>query len=215
MYFLVGGVGQNERWKKLQENMIEPPMTERPRCPWLNLKNERYVQYHDEEWGRPVHDDPRLFEMLTLEGAQAGLSWETVLNKRDCYRRVFRNFDPVIVAQFGEKEVQKLLKEKGIIRHRLKIESTVSNAKSFMKIQDEWGSFDAYLWSYTDLRVLYSDFQTMSDYPTQTELSATISKDLKKRGFRFVGPTIIYAYMQAAGLCQDHSRECYLHRERF
>ncbi|MDF1663565.1 MAG: DNA-3-methyladenine glycosylase I [Planctomycetota bacterium] len=190
-------------------------MKTRKRCPWLNLKNEVYVRYHDEEWGRPVHDDSKLFEMLTLEGAQAGLSWETVLKKRDCYREVFLSFDPRKVAGFTDSKIEELMKEKGIIRHRLKIESTVSNAKCFLKIQEEFGSFNAYFWSYTESKVLYSDIQTSSDYPTQTSLSAKISKDLKKRGFRFVGPTIIYAYMQATGLCQDHSRDCYLYREQF
>lgn len=181
------------------------------RCPWLNTKNQIYVHYHDHEWGRPIHDDILHFEMITLEGAQAGLSWETILNKRDHYRKVFVGFDPQKVSRFSEKRIEKLLRDPGIVRNRLKIESTVSNAKAFLKIQKEFGSFDKYIWKFVDGKPIKNNFKETKDYPSKTALSDHISKDLKKRGFRFVGSTIIYAYLQAAGLIQDHSKECFLH----
>lgn len=179
------------------------------RCPWLNLKNPQYVEYHDREWGRPVHDDHKHFEMITLEGAQAGLSWETVLKKRERYREVFKNFDPVKVSKFSIAKVEKLMLDPGIIRNRLKIESTITNAKAFIKIQKEFGTFDKYIWNLVGAKTINS-FETLEDYPTKTPTSDKISKDLKKRGFRFVGSTIIYAYMQACGMVQDHSKDCYL-----
>ena len=185
-------------------------MPRRKRCPWLKLKNKSYVKYHDEEWGRPVTDDHKHFELITLEGAQAGLSWETILNKRENYRTLFSNFDPVQVASFSKAKIEKLLTNPGIVRNRLKVNSTISNAKAFLKVQSEFGSFNDYIWSFTDSKVIYNDFETLSDYPSETALSRKISKDLKKRGFRFVGPTIIYAYMQATGICQDHSKSCFL-----
>jgi DNA-3-methyladenine glycosylase I len=185
------------------------------RCPWVNLKNPLYVSYHDKEWGRPVHDDRTHFEILTLEGAQAGLSWETVLKKRDHYRKVFFAFDPQKVAKMSTAKVEKLLLDPGIIRNRLKVQSTVSNAKAFLKIQREFGTFDHYIWSFVDGRPLQTQYKTLSDYPSKTTVSDQISKDLKNRGFRFVGSTIVYAYMQAAGLTQDHSPECELYRKRF
>ena len=182
----------------------------KPRCLWLNLKNPLYVEYHDREWGRPVHDDTKHFEMITLEGAQAGLSWETVLNKREHYRKVFHGFDPVKVSRITPAKVEKLLKDPGIIRNRLKVESTVTNAKAFLKIQKEHGSFDKYIWGFVSGRPIKNAFRSMKDYPSKTDVSDAISKDLKKRGFRFVGSTIIYAYMQAAGLVQDHGVQCHL-----
>lgn len=185
------------------------------RCPWLKLTNEMYVRYHDEEWGRPVHDDHKHFEMITLEGAQAGLSWETVLKKRENYRKLFCEFDPHKVARFNKRKIESLLKNEGIIRNRLKVESTVSNAKAFIAIQKEFGSFDKYIWSFVDSKPLFSRFKELSDYPSKTEVSDIISKDLKKRSFRFVGSTIIYAYMQAAGLTQDHARGCFLYGKKF
>ncbi len=185
-------------------------MKEKKRCAWVNLKNLAYVDYHDREWGRPVHEDRLHFEMITLEGAQAGLSWETVLGKRERYREVFFNFDPKKVAKISEKKVNQLLKDPGIIRNRLKVESTVSNAKAFLATQREFGSFDEFIWSYVNGKPVTSNFKTLKDYPSSTELSNEISKDLKKKGFRFVGPTIIYAYLQAAGLVNDHSADCYL-----
>ncbi|EPZ49353.1 methyladenine glycosylase [Bacteriovorax sp. BAL6_X] len=184
------------------------------RCAWLKLSNKQYVDYHDKEWGRPVHDDRTLFEFLILEGAQAGLSWETVLNKRDHYRKVFYNFDVKKVSKITPAKIEKLLLDPGIIRNRLKVESTVSNAKYFIEIQKEFGSFDKYIWSFTNGKTIYNTFATLKDYPSKTELSDKISKDLKKRGFRFVGSTIIYAFLQACGIVQDHSPNCYLHGKK-
>ena len=178
------------------------------RCSWLNLNNEKYIKYHDNEWGRPVHDDQKHFEMITLEGAQAGLSWETILNKRERYRVVFKDFDPAKVAKFTKKDVAKLMLDPGIVRNRLKIESTISNAKAFIEVQEEFGSFDKYIWAYVGKPIINS-FQG-KELPSKTDISEKISKDLKKRGFRFVGSTIIYAYMQAIGMVQDHSKDCYL-----
>lgn len=180
------------------------------RCVWLKEGNELYVEYHDNEWGRPVHDDNKHFEMISLEGAQAGLSWETILKKRKRYQEVFSGFDPKKVARFSQSKIEKLLLDAGIVRNRLKVESTVSNAKEFLKIQKEFGSFDKYIWAFVEGKPIINKFKKLSDYPSKTELSDKISKDLKKRGFRFVGSTIIYAYMQAAGLVQDHSVGCYL-----
>lgn len=185
------------------------------RCPWAKATNPLYVQYHDKEWGRPVHNDIRHFEMITLEGAQAGLSWETVLNKRQRYRKVFCQFNPVRVAQFTKKDIRMLLKDKGIIRNRLKIESTISNAKAFLEIQEQFGSFDKYIWNFVGGHPLHTSFTALSDYKSRTNISDQISKDLKKRGFRFVGSTIIYAYMQAIGMTQDHSTECFLYQKKF
>ena len=180
------------------------------RCPWLNLKNPTYVEYHDREWGRPVHDDHIHFEFLILEGAQAGLSWETVLNKREHYRKAFANFDPEKVARFSDKKIESLLQNPGIIRNRLKVKSAVTNAQAFLKVQKEFGSFDKYFWGFLEKGTIYNFFKTNKDYPARTELSDRISTDLKKRGFKFVGSTIVYAHLQAAGLVQDHSADCYL-----
>lgn len=179
------------------------------RCGWVNLKNPLYIEYHDKEWGRPVHDDVRHFEMITLEGAQAGLSWETVLKKRERYREVFAGFDPKKVARFTAQKVERLLLDPGIIRNRLKVESTISNAKAFIKIQNELGSFDKYVWQFVGGQSAINQFRSLKDYPTSTTESDLLSKDLKKRGFRFVGTTIIYAYMQAIGLVDDHLMSCY------
>ncbi len=180
------------------------------RCPWLNLNNPLYVEYHDREWGRPVHEDTKHFEMITLEGAQAGLSWETVLNKRQNYRKAFYGFDPLKVSRITDQRVENLLKDPGIIRNRLKVQSTVSNARAFLKIQKEFGSFDKYIWGFVKNTTIQNSFKSMKEYPSKTNMSDVISKDLKKRGFRFVGSTIVYAYMQAAGLVQDHGAQCYL-----
>ncbi len=184
------------------------------RCPWLKLSNKQYVDYHDKEWGRPIHDDRTLFEFLILEGAQAGLSWETVLTKREHYRKVFHNFDVKKVSKITPSKIEKLLLDPGIIRNRLKVESTVSNAKYFIEVQKEFGSFDKYIWSFTNGKTIYNSFSGLKDYPSKTELSDAISKDLKKRGFRFVGSTIIYAFLQACGIVQDHSQSCYLHGKK-
>ena len=180
------------------------------RCPWLKLTNKRYVEYHDREWGRPLHDDKAHFELLNLECAQAGLSWETILNKRENYYRAFQGFDPEKVSRFSKLKVNHLLKNEGIIRNRLKIESIIHNAKVFLKVQEEFGSFDSYIWKFVNNKPLINAFKSLADYPATTKKSNLISKDLKKRGFKFTGSTIVYAYMQSAGLVQDHSYDCYL-----
>lgn len=164
--------------------------------------------YHDNEWGKPVHDDIKLFEFITLEGAQAGLSWATILKRRAEYQKSFANFDPKKVAKFDKSKITKLLKNEGIIRNKLKVESTVSNAKAFLEIQKEFGSFDKYIWSFVNYKPIINNPKSMSDIAAKTELSDKISKDLKKRGFRFVGSTIIYAYLQAVGIVNDHFKNC-------
>ena len=179
------------------------------RCEWATGESELMVAYHDEEWGVPSHDDVRLFEMLTLEGAQAGLSWSTILNKREGYRRAFAGFDPAVVARFGTKDVERLLDDPGIVRNRLKVESTIDNAARVLDVQESEGSLDAYLWSFVDGEPIVNRWRTLSELPAETELSKTISKDLKRRGFRFVGPTICYALMQSAGLVNDHEVACF------
>jgi len=168
------------------------------------------TRYHDEEWGRPVHDDRHLFEMLTLEGAQAGLSWSTILHKRASYRKAFSSFDPVKVSRFDARRRAALLKDAGIVRNRLKIESTVSNARAFLEVQKEFGSFDRYLWNFVAGIPVVTRRGPDERLPASTELSDRISKDLKKRGFRFVGSTIIYAFLQAVGVVNDHASECHL-----
>jgi DNA-3-methyladenine glycosylase I len=186
----------------------EPRLLKKVRCRWVPADDPDYIRYHDEEWGRPVHDDRLLFEMLILEGAQAGLSWSTILHKRASYQSAFARFDPQKVARFDARKKAALLKDPGIVRNRLKIDSTVSNARAFLDVQKEFGSFDKYLWSFVDGRPVLNDSGT---FPTRTELSDRISKDLKKRGFRFVGTTILYAYLQAVGVVNDHSADCFLH----
>lgn len=183
------------------------------RCPWVDLSKPDYVAYHDQEWGVPLHDDRRLFEFLILEGAQAGLSWYTILRKRENYRRAFADFDPAKVARFTEARIDKLLEDPGIVRNRLKVTSTVTNARSFLAVQRDFGSFDGYLWAFVEGRPLTSRLKKMSDYPASTALSDTISKDLKKRGFRFVGSTIVYAFLQATGVVNDHSVDCFRRRQ--
>jgi DNA-3-methyladenine glycosylase I len=185
-------------------------MAEKKRCPWASDGDAEMVRYHDEEWGRPTHDERHLFEMLTLEGAQAGLSWSTILHKRANYRRAFANFDPSKVARFDARRVAALMDDAGIVRNRLKIESTVSNAGAYLQVQQQFGSFDRYLWSFVDQRPIINRPRAGSKLPAHTPLSDRISKDLKKRGFRFVGTTIIYAYLQAVGVVNDHARECFL-----
>jgi DNA-3-methyladenine glycosylase I len=181
------------------------------RCKWPS--NPLSVIYHDEEWGVPVHDDRKLFEFLILEGAQAGLSWDTVLKKRDRYRRVFSNFDPKKVARFDRQKVKTLLQDPGIIRNRLKIDSTITNAKAFLQIQKEFGSFDAYIWKFVNNRPLQNNWKSHIGLPATTKESDAMSKDLKKRGFRFVGSTICYAFMQAVGMVNDHAVTCFRHRQ--
>lgn len=172
------------------------------------------ILYHDREWGRPVHDDRRLFEMLLLEGAQAGLTWDTVLRRREGYRRAFAGFDPVKVAQFDTKKQAALLRNPGIIRNRLKIDAAVGNARAFLAVQREFGSFDRYVWQFVGGRPMVNRRRRTADIPATSPESDALSKDLKKRGFRFVGSTIIYAYMQAVGLVNDHTVACFLSRRR-
>ena len=182
----------------------------RRRCAWA--KSEISIPYHDEEWGVPVHDDRKLFEMLILEGVQAGLSWETVLRKRARYREVFDNFDAKRVARYDKRRVRKLLADPGIIRNRLKIAATIQNAKAFLAVQQEFGSFDVYLWRFVDGRPL-KNARPGRRVPARTRESDALSKDLQKRGFKFVGSTICYAMMQAVGMANDHSVECFRHGE--
>jgi DNA-3-methyladenine glycosylase I len=180
------------------------------RCPWC-LGSEAYVRYHDEEWGVPVHDDRTLFEFLILEGAQAGLSWSTILNKRASYRRAFADFDANKVARFGARDVKRLLADAGIVRNRLKIDSTIDNAKAFLAVTREFGSFDAYIWQFVGGKPLQNRRGSMKEVPARTPEADAMSKDLKARGFRFVGPTICYAFMQAVGMVNDHLLSCFRH----
>lgn len=172
-----------------------------------------YKAYHDQEWGRPVHDDRKLFEMLILEGAQAGLSWITVLNKRAAYRAAFDGFDPAKVALYGDTKIEELLANKGIIRNRLKIQAAISNAKLFLEIVDQYGSFDRFIWAYVDNQPIVGHWEALKDIPVTTQLSDRISKDLKRRGFRFVGSTIIYSFMQAVGMVNDHLKCCCVYED--
>jgi DNA-3-methyladenine glycosylase I len=183
------------------------------RCDWVPLDNPLYVKYHDEEWGVPVHDDRLLFEFLILEGAQAGLSWLTILKKRDNYRKAFDFFDPQKVARYDEKKVAELLQNKGIIRNRLKINAAVTNARAFLDVRQEFGSFNSYIWNFMDGKPLVNRWKSLKEIPASTPLSDTISKDLKKRGFKFVGSTIIYAHMQATGMVNDHTVDCFRYTE--
>ena len=182
------------------------------RCVWAE-KTENEIIYHDQEWGVPVHDDRLLFEMLTLEGAQAGLSWSTILNKRAEYKKAFNNFQWEIIADYNEAKIQELLENKGIVRNKLKINSVISNAKSFINIRKEFGSFNNYIWSFTDGKVIQNNWRSVNDVPAKTELSDQISKELKKKGFKFTGSTICYAYLQAIGVVNDHTIDCFRHIE--
>jgi len=183
------------------------------RCAWAESGNELYLQYHDREWGVPVHEDRKQFEFLILEGAQAGLSWSTVLNKREGYRKAFARFDPVKVARFSEKKIETLIQDPSIIRNRLKITSAVSNARAFLAIQKEYGSFDTYIWAFVGGKPLQNRWNAMADVPATSPESEALSKDLKQRGFKFVGSTIMYAHLQAAGLVNDHLVSCFRYRE--
>jgi DNA-3-methyladenine glycosylase I len=181
------------------------------RCPWA--KNALNIPHHDEEWGVPLHDDQKLFELLILEGAQAGLSWDTVLQKRARYREVFDGFDTKKIARYDKKKVRELLADPGIIRNRLKIDSTISNARSFLKVQEEFGTFDAYIWRFVGGRPKQNAWKTHKQVPARTAESDAMSKDLKQRGFRFVGSTICYAFMQATGMVNDHVLSCFRYQE--
>jgi DNA-3-methyladenine glycosylase I len=183
-----------------------------PRCAWAGM-DPLYQAYHDQEWGVPVHDDRMLFEFLTLEGAQAGLSWITILRKRAAYRVAFADFDPELVARFDDAKVAALLANPGIVRNRLKVASTITNARAFLRIQEEFGSFAAYQWRFVDDTPLINAWGGITEIPASTPLSDAMSRDLKKRGFRFVGSTICYAHMQAVGMVNDHTVECFRWRE--
>ncbi|WP_366924855.1 DNA-3-methyladenine glycosylase I [Metallumcola ferriviriculae] len=182
------------------------------RCSWCG-DNELYLKYHDEEWGVPVHDDRTHFEFLVLESAQAGLSWVTILKKRDNYRSAYDNFDPVKVAAYDEKKVAELLSNSGIVRNRRKIEASINNANRFIEIQEEFGSFDKYIWSFVNNLSLKNSWEDVSELPAKTELSDEVSTDLKKRGFKFIGSTIIYAHLQAVGLVNDHVTRCFRYNQ--
>ncbi len=178
------------------------------RCFWAGT-DPLYVAYHDNEWGTPLHDDRRLFELLCLEGAQAGLSWSTILHKRENYRRAFDKFDPKKIARYDTKKVKALLADAGIVRNRLKVNAFIENAKAFLAVQQEFGSFDAYIWQFVGGKPQVNCWQTGKEIPAKTAEAEAMSKDLKKRGFRFIGPTICYAYMQATGMVNDHTTDCY------
>lgn len=183
------------------------------RCPWVNPDNKLYVPYHDKEWGVPVHDDQVHFEFLVLEGAQAGLSWETILKRRSRYKSNYANFNPKKVAKFTKKKIAKMLQDPGIIRNKLKVNSSINNAKKFLEIQQEFGSFDKYIWSFVNNKTIIHKLKTTKDYPVFTKEAEVLSKDLKERGFNFVGPTIMYAHMQACGLYNDHTIDCFRYKQ--
>ena len=181
------------------------------RCEWV--KGEPSTTYHDKEWGQPQHEDAKLFEFLILEGAQAGLSWTTILKRRDGYREAFSNFDAHTVAKYSKTQIKELLKNELIIRNKLKINSAINNAKQVIKIQEEYGSFDNYLWGFVNYRPIRNKYEKSSDVPVSSKVSEKLSKDLKKHGFNFVGPTICYAFMQAVGMVNDHTSRCYLYQK--
>ena len=183
------------------------------RCAWAEGSSPLMLKYHDREWGVPVHNDRKLFEFLILEGAQAGLSWNTILNRRQNYRKAFDHFDTAKIAKYTRQDVSRLLKDDGIIRNRLKIKATIENAKAFLEIKKEFGSFDHYIWQFVGGKPKNNRFKRLSELPAQTEESQVMSRDLKKRGFRFVGPTICYAFMQAVGMVNDHTTDCFRYRE--
>ncbi|MFT5387919.1 MAG: DNA-3-methyladenine glycosylase I [Candidatus Omnitrophota bacterium] len=181
------------------------------RCKWC-MSDPLYIKYHDEEWGFPLHDEKMLFEFLILEGAQAGLSWITILRKRENYRKAFDGFDYKKIARYTQKRIEKLLLNEGIVRNRLKVNSTITNAQAFMKVQKEFGSFDKYIWGFVNHKPIVNSFKTLKGLPALTDLSMIISKDLKKRGFKFIGPTIVYAFMQATGMVNDHVVGCFRYK---
>ncbi len=183
------------------------------RCPWVDLSKPDYVHYHDHEWGVPVHDDRRLFEFLILESAQAGLSWYTVLRKREHYRLAFDDFDPERIATYDEARVETLLANPGIIRNRAKVLAAINNAQRFLAVQTEFGSFDQYIWRFVDGKPIVNAFAKLSDYPATTPESEALAKDLRQRGFKFLGPTVCYAHMQATGMVNDHALDCFRRAE--
>ncbi len=179
------------------------------RCPWVDVTKPDYIKYHDTQWGVPVHDDRTIFEFLVLESAQAGLSWYTILKKRENYRKAFDNFDPAKVALYDDKKIEQLMNDPGIVRNRLKILLAVNNARCFIKVAEEFGSFDAYIWRFTDGKTIINRWKSMDECPASTPLSEALSKDLVRRGFKFVGPKICYAHMQATGMVNDHLVDCF------
>lgn len=187
-------------------------MKNKSRCPWPS-DDKLMIKYHDNEWGVPLHNDKKLFEFLILEGFQAGLSWRTVLHKRENFRKAFDNFDYSKVAKYDKRKINSLLKDEGIIRNRLKIEGAVKNAKAFLQIRKEFGTFDKYIWGFVNYKPIQNKFKSLKELPARTELSDLISKDMKKRGFTFVGSTIIYAHMQATGMVNDHIIDCFMYKE--
>jgi len=180
------------------------------RCQWA--QDNLMIEYHDKEWGRPLHNDRKLFEMLILEGAQAGLSWLTILKRRSTYRKAFANFDPLIVSKYAQKDIRRLLNDEGIIRNKLKIASAINNAKQFIEIQKEFATFDKYIWNFVKNKPIINNYESISEIPATTSISDEMSKDLKKRGFNFVGSTICYAFMQSIGMVNDHMADCLLHK---
>jgi len=187
-------------------------MSDKTRCSWCG-DTPIYVEYHDNEWGRPLHDDRKLFEFLILEGAQAGLSWITVLKKREAYRLAFDGFDPNVVALYGDAKIEELMQNEGIVRNRLKINAAITNAKLFLEVQKQHGSFDSFIWRYVDGKPIVGHFESIEDVPATTPISDKMSKDLKKMGFKFVGSTIMYAFMQATGMVNDHFTDCFVYEE--
>jgi len=183
------------------------------RCPWPVFDDPLYLRYHDEEWGVPVHDDRKQFEFLILEGAQAGLSWRTILHRREGYRTAYKHFDPAVVASFGQRDVRRLIADAGIIRNRLKIASSIRNAQAFLKVQEQFGSFDRYIWQFVGGKPKRNTWRSIKQLPCRTRESDALSKDLKQRGFSFVGSLVMYAHMQAAGLVNDHLVDCFRYRE--
>jgi DNA-3-methyladenine glycosylase I len=186
---------------------------DKKRCGWSEKTFDDYEKYHDEEWGVPVHDDRKHFEFLILEGAQAGLSWATIIKRRDGYRKAFANFDPQIVARYSPDEIEELLQDPGIIRNRLKVNGAVNNAQRFLEVQAEVGSFDKYIWAFVGGKPIINSWRSLSEIPATTQDSDALSKDLRKRGFKFVGSTIMYAHMQACGLVNDHTTDCFRYKE--
>ena len=201
------------RRESLTAKLTPAKKAEKKRCGWSRLSNPRYLKYHDEQWGVPLHAERKLFEMLVLEGQQAGLSWETILNKRENFRKAFDGFDPKRVARFGESRVRRLLRDAGIIRNRMKIRAAIANARAFLNVQRECGTFDRYIWNFAEGKPVPNRWKTRKQVPARTTASDAMSKDLKQRGFRFVGSTICYAFMQAVGMVNDHTTDCFRHRE--
>jgi DNA-3-methyladenine glycosylase I len=214
--YAIEGALRGLDWNRLPAKLKDELKTRaadalKPRCAWCGT-DPRYVRYHDEEWGVPVHDDRKHFEFLILEGAQAGLSWITILRKRESYREAFAGFDPARVARFGKREFARLMRNSGIVRNRLKIEGAAKNARAFLAVQDEFGSFDKYVWRFVGDRPLQNHWTHMKELPARTPESDALSKDLKKRGFTFVGSTIVYAHMQAVGMVNDHVKDCFRYK---